>query len=621
MPTFPTPIPKDALTEEQKKKQSHTLNRSAFNASPDVLKRVKDKPAPAPAKEQTVKELWESMSEHERTDALKDMDPLLVEQLSNEVGLYKYHPEATVRAQPSLLTLEGIKQRANTLLIKGAQYLPTAGGLVGGYGAGLATAEVGPEVAIPAKAGGSAFGGGIGEAERQLIEHVTGYEAPDYTWGQRAKDVAIRAGEQGAAEIIAGKLSSVMRPTFETSIDKIVSIGALSGSSKLGAVETKSLENVMQDLINTEKAGNKVVTIGDFSNLLETAKREIGNKVDLAMQQPVMRNGKQIPLRDAEANTNPIANRIKNLLTAHPSEAPGAVGDNPTKLTNIRKRAMQYAKPRTYGELTDRRIVLNNELSGFYNLPASEQRAYLLQHPEIEIDKAEADAIRDIIYPEMDIASGHEIGTTKALQEKRGALITLSKAFDKRLGIPAQLHAKSREIAGTPFWKRGNISTYGTTSGRPGMAVHRLGSLMVKPDPEREASTQVARAFGNKTSTKVAKALTTPFGSKELGTQVMSLPLRALVIPSAPAEKEQDDATPENQQKDTPQGTTGPQSSIPSNPKDMMAKANELQDMFHSSGFSLQPSQPTSSEGETGPQSSLKITHRFNPKSGLIEAA
>ena len=67
--------------------------------------------------------------------------------------------------------------------------------------------------------------------------------------------------------------------------------------------------------------------------------------------------------------------------------------------------------------------------------------------------------------------------------------------------------------------------------------------------------------------------------------------------------------------------TTGPQSSIPSNSKDMMAKARELQDMFHSSGFSSQPSRPTSSEGATGPQSSLKITHRFNPKTGQIEVA
>jgi hypothetical protein len=63
--------------------------------------------------------------------------------------------------------------------------------------------------------------------------------------------------------------------------------------------------------------------------------------------------------------------------------------------------------------------------------------------------------------------------------------------------------------------------------------------------------------------------------------------------------------------------TTGPQSSLPSNPKDMMAQARALQDMFHQSG--LAPA-PTPAEGTPGPQSSLRPTHRFDEQSGSIVA-
>jgi hypothetical protein len=47
-----------------------------------------------------------------------------------------------------------------------------------------------------------------------------------------------------------------------------------------------------------------------------------------------------------------------------------------------------------------------------------------------------------------------------------------------------------------------------------------------------------------------------------------------------------------------------------------VTKADELQDMFHQSGLA-----PAPERAAPGPQSSLKITHRFNPQSGAIEAA
>jgi len=59
----------------------------------------------------------------------------------------------------------------------------------------------------------------------------------------------------------------------------------------------------------------------------------------------------------------------------------------------------------------------------------------------------------------------------------------------------------------------------------------------------------------------------------------------------------------------------GPQSSV-TRPKELLQQASELQDSFHRGGFSQHPSQ-----GQTGSQAVTKITHRFNPETGAIEAA
>ena len=184
---------------------------------------------------------------------------------------------------------------------------------------------------------------------------------------------------------------------------------------------------------------------------------------------------------------------------------------------------MQYSKPETFRNLTDRRIILNENLSAMYSLPPGEQRAYLLAHPELEIDKAEADAIRDVVYPEIDDASGPPLGTTAKLQQRRGAIMGLSNTVQKHLD---QLEVKTKTLAGLPVWERGNISTYGTTSGRPGVAVHRLSSLLRTPNPEAAANKRVASAFGHTVGSKIA----TPLATKP-GMDVMALPFRYLAAP------------------------------------------------------------------------------------------
>ena len=519
-------------TPEQKKAQSHTLGHHAFDANKDDVTRVKENTS-VPAKdnkEKSLKEVWDGMTQRQRAEFISrpDLTVKELEYLDTTLGITKNPAESTLSATPSLMTIKGLVNEARLLAPKATNWLPTVFGAAGGWGGGaVAGAGAGPGAAISAKVVGSAIGGGTGEAVRQGVMHAIGQDDPNYTWGQRAKDVGREALEQGGTELIFSKLAKALRPTFDKSIDKIAAVGALSGASPLGAVGTHDLETVMEDLIeHAEVPGNEVIKIGDMGNLIKSAKADIGNKVDLAMMQPVVRGGKKIPLGSAEADVTPVRDRITSLLTAHPSEAAGKIGEDPTKFANIRARANKYSTPSTFRELTDHRIKLNNNLRALYDLPKGEQAKFLLEHPSLELDKIEADAIRDIIYPEMDRASGHPIGTTAKLQNKRGALMSLSAYFDDKVGVAAKVHAKSREISGTPWHKRGNFSTYLSSSGKPGGSLHRMGALIIKPNPEKEASSLVSSAFGNKGTTKAAKALTTP-----AGTEVMSSPLRYLMNP------------------------------------------------------------------------------------------
>ena len=112
---------------------------------------------------------------------------------------------------------------------------------------------------------------------------------------------------------------------------------------------------------------------------------------------------------------------------------------NPNKLKMFKDRALDYQKNRrSYSWLFDRRQVLNEELNRFYSLATpGEQATYLFQHPGFEADKAEADAIRDVIYPQMD----------RAAQKPAG--------YYANLATQVRLNLKSRERHKEESWKTG----------------------------------------------------------------------------------------------------------------------------------------------------------------------
>ena len=128
---------------------------------------------------------------------------------------------------------------------------------------------------------------------RQGVLHATGldkYEEP-LTAGERAGQIAKEAATQGAAELLGQGAEKMLRPTLTRHRQTLLRRG-------IGAHDNNALESVFQDIAMTERLqGNKATTVQGFVNVLNQAKRNIGNEVDLSMAQKVSRGDKMVRWR------------------------------------------------------------------------------------------------------------------------------------------------------------------------------------------------------------------------------------------------------------------------------------------------------------------------------------
>lgn len=422
-------------------------------------------------------------------------------------------PEVSVEAAPPAFSWRGIKDKAFTLRDKAVNQLPTIGGILGGIVGGGAGIESGPG-AIGTAALGAGAGGVLGEDARQTLTEHFHPEDKKMTPGEILKGLGMEGVGQAAGEASGQMLGRWFRPSLESTMNKLWFAADLGPKTDLDAV--------MPEITAAEKT-NPAKTVGDFVNVVDGAKKKIAAEVDTALMNKVTVPGVKSPvsLGAVSADVTPIADQIQLVAKAHPSDALA----NPSKIAAVKNRiAKLYSTPKTYAWLNDRRTVLNRELNRFYAMKTPEAQAqYLFQHPEFEIDKAEADAIRDVVYPQMDKAAGKPAGYFETLQRKRGALMSIEDQTRERVG---DLAAKSRKAKGAPMTDP--LRAYGSTSGHGGFTT-RVGALLGPPNPEKAANKQVARAFEHTPKTSVGKIL----GSRP-GMEIMSLPLRELFTPSKP---------------------------------------------------------------------------------------
>jgi hypothetical protein len=472
-------------------------------------------------------------------------------------------------ASPKAGTIPWMKEKAYSMLDWTANQLPTIGGIGGGFGGGVVGELIDPlGGGVPGGIIGSGVGGGVGEAARQGILHAQGYDKYDSpeskTLGRRSLGVAEEFVGQAVGEAVGQGFGKLLRPTLERSLAKLYYSGGIKYGNPLGKGD---LESVVDDIMKTEKSGlGKATTVGDFLNVVKQTKEDIGREVDNQLALPINQNGKMVMLGQAHADSRPIVTAIQNMATADPSivkeAAINKAGKEAAYLEHIRQEALKFSQtPWTYQELTSKRIRLNNELAALYEQPPGLQRAYLLDHPNLAVAKAEADAIRDVVYPKMDILTGKPMGTTAELQGKRGSLMSIENQVNEHL---AKLKTAARQAKGAPPLEKANVSTYGTSAGKPGFAVHRLTGLVHTPNPEAKADRQVAKAFVHGVGPNLRKGLSTKAGQELMSvpTRLLAKPLRELINPT------QND-TEEN---DAPE----PQSSVTQSPRELLQKAKSL---------------------------------------------
>lgn len=421
-------------------------------------------------------------------------------------------PEDSVGASPAVGSFPWLKSQFMTLRDKAVNQLPTVGGVVGGLLGAGGGIESGPGALLTGTAGAAA-GGGLGETVRQALTEHFHPEDKKMTPKEAATGIGKAAAEQGGSEMVGRGVGNILRPA--TAVDKL---------SFVGDMHPKAVQQAFDELQKTEGIpGNKVLTVGDYMNVLKGTKKRLSDEVKGALTAKVRQPQGSFPLGATQADTSKIADAIYDLMGKHPSDATW----NTAKLKAWNERASQWlSQPHSFSDVFDRRQVLNEELHKFESLTPGEKALYASQHPNLALDKAEADAIRDLVYPQMDAAAGKPQGYFRDLQRKYGSVIETERNTQANL---RRLEAKGAVARGGPVSERVGASSYMTPGGKPGFSLHRVHGLLSSPEPEKKLSSAAKSAFGHSARTKVGQVL-----SSNPSIELMSMPLREFFAPEEP---------------------------------------------------------------------------------------
>jgi hypothetical protein len=458
---------------------------------------------------QNFKKQWEGLSRSQKEQYVKQL-PADQLQLVMNLDKSSMMPDLSVSAAPPRWSVPWFKQKGYDLLGHTLQALPAIGGGLGAWGGGTAggavgTIPLGPVGTLPGvvtgEVVGAGIGGGIGESARQGAEHLLGWDKNEnYTAAERWKEIGLESVYNSLGQLFGIGLGKAMGSTPERVGAKLAFAGGLGhGADALGP---SNVSVILPDLIALEKQ-MPVKDTKDLANLVTTLKRNIGQQVDMAYARPVMQGGRQVALGKATANTGPLVNRLDGIiqqLSINPDI-------NAAAIREVQKVRAFALTPRTYEQLADWRIRINDEIGSFYEMNPGAKRIAMNTNPDLAAKKELADAIRDVTYPEMDSVSGQPLGTTAVLQKKRG--ITMEMENQVRTHRKTLLE-KSAVAAGESPLKRGNFSVYVTGSGRPGGALHKVKNIVRAPNVLADADTRAASAFGHTLPQKVARAATNP---------------------------------------------------------------------------------------------------------------
>lgn len=269
---------------------------------------------------------------------------------------------------------------------------------------------------------------------------------------------------------------------------------------------SRGVEDLKTILPDIEKAtkGGPPKTVGDLLEGVNKAKDAMNNEAGKAMFR--IRGRQYVPID--------IADRIKSRIT--PDMQMTAEGRHIE--TMMRNAATDFQKPWTFEQLDALRMRWNSSLSGFYKMSPADKTAFLKNNPEVAIQLEVVDGIRDIVYPAMDQAAGKPNGFFAGLKQRQSTLIDLQRVLDGRVD---ELATQTEKIKGAPRLDQSNLSFYGaasSSSAHPGISLHRLHNVVVRPNPLGKANAAISRAFTGSTTAKAG---------------IYSLPVRELMLEGA----------------------------------------------------------------------------------------
>jgi hypothetical protein len=258
-----------------------------------------------------------------------------------------------------------------------------------------------------------------------------------------------------------------------------------------GKDSVRPLERVIGDIDKTVAKVGKPRTVGDFLQVVDTAKGDLNTEYANALG----------PHANDPVAAHPIADRIRSLITPnmqnteHGREMAG----------QIKNAAVEFDKPWTLGELDAERMDANSRTHAYEKKNMSDQYAALKGRRSVAIDKAIADGVREMVYPIMDRTAGKPKGYFADLKGRIGSLLELQSNLNEHV---KDIHSKSVTASGAPFFERSQFRANVGQSGSPRVWLSNLMSSIHAPDPESRAGGVLRGAF--KTPSAVPLVMSMP---------------------------------------------------------------------------------------------------------------
>lgn len=305
-------------------------------------------------------------------------------------------------------------------------------------------------------------------------------------------DLAIPILTLGIGSILKSTAGEKLPPPA-TRVNKLT---AATGAASVDI--PKIYEDILPRLDETVKQTGKIpVTPRDLVGTVDATLNRLEAEFNTSLQGIA---GKQtVPISVADA----IRSRITSAMRQ--------TAEGRQLRQTLEKRAVEFEKPWSYQALNEERMRLFR-----MNRTPAVERAAQRTNADVMADSAAENALRELVYGDLDKATGKS-GYFGKLKKDESSLLSLKDQLDKRV---IELSNKEAMRAGSPWYEKEAVSTYGhPMSGRAGVAVHKLQEPLVG-GAMKSASRKVRQSFAPKgvplrKSVPAARILTAPDEDQE----------------------------------------------------------------------------------------------------------